>query len=116
MDLFYLAGINLVGRYDRGETECGVVLVVLTAIVETLAVLLNILGYTYFSASDVCGSSLWVNIITTIILITLPLLQLLHFNKQNSLLTTALVSVYISYLAFICQFSYGGSSCKNWSI
>ena len=41
----------------------------------------------------------------------MPILQLLNFNKQNSLLTTTLVGMYISYLSFICQFSYGGSTC-----
>lgn len=40
-------------------------------------------------------------------LIILPIIQLLHFNKQNSLLTTALVSMFISYLGFIAQWSYG---------
>jgi len=71
----------------------------------------NILGYVYHGSSDACGSTLWVNVITSIILIGLPFLQLLHFNKQNSLLTTALVSLYLSYLAFISQFSYCGNSC-----
>lgn len=42
-------------------------------------------------------------------LIILPIIQLLHFNPQNSLLTTSLVSMFISYLGFIAQFSYGGS-------
>jgi len=40
-------------------------------------------------------------------LIILPIIQFLHFNQQNSLLTTALVSMFISYLSFIAQFSYG---------
>jgi len=51
--------------------------------------------------------------VTSIILAILPILQLFHFNKQNSLLTTSLVSLYISYLAYICQYSYGDSSCTN---
>lgn len=81
-------------------------------VVEAVAVVLNILGYVYFSSSDDCGSSLWVNIANTIILILLPAVQCLNFNKQNSLLTTALVGMYVSYLSFICQFSYGGNSCS----
>jgi hypothetical protein len=40
-------------------------------------------------------------------LIILPIVQLLRLNKQNSLLTTSLVSVFIAYLGFIAQFSYG---------
>jgi len=73
---------------------------------------MNVLGYVYFSSSDDCGNTVWVNIITSIILLAMPFLQLLNFNKQNSLLTTSLISLYISYLAFICQYSYGGSSCN----
>lgn len=114
--MFYLAGIRLVGRYDQGETSYACALVSLTLLFEGLALLLNILGYTYFSASDACGSSLWVNVVTSIIIVVLPFFQLLNFNKQNSLLTTALVSMYIAYLAFVAQFSYGGNSCTNISI
>lgn len=51
------------------------------------------------------------NIITTIMLIILPIIQFFHFNPQNSLLTTALVSMFISYLGFIAQFSFGDSVC-----
>lgn len=39
----------------------------------------------------------------------LPILQLCNFNKQNSLLTTALICLFISYLSFISQYSY----CNN---
>lgn len=85
----------------------------MTILFEGAAVLLNVLGYTYFSDSDACGSSLWVNIITSIIILVLPFFQLFNFNKQNSLLTTALVSMYVAYLAFVAQFSYGGDSCKD---
>lgn len=77
---------------------------------EAIAIGLNVLGYIYFrSESTSCTSTLWVNIITSIMLVLLPAIQCLHFNVQNSLLTTALVSMFISYLGFIAQFSYGGS-------
>lgn len=77
------------------------------------AIALNILGYVYFSSSDSCGDSLWVNILNSILLVIMPGIQFLHFNKQNSLLTTSMVCTYVSYLAFICQFSYGGGSCTS---
>lgn len=111
IDLFYLAGIKLVKRYDAGETSYAVFLIILTLICETVAVGLNIYGYTLFSAGDSCGNTLWVNIVTSILLAVLPIFQCCNFNKQNSLLTTSLVSLYISYLALICQFSYG-EQCK----
>jgi len=113
IDLFYLAGIKLVKRYNEGETYCCFGLVFLSIFFEAVAAGLNILGYINFAATDSCGNSLWVNIITSVILVILPLLQLLNFNKQNSLLTTGLVSTYIAYLALVSQFSYGGSSCSN---
>ena len=111
IDLFYLAGIKLVARYDEGETGCAGVLIFLAVFFYVIAIGLNILGYVYFAAEDACGATLWVNIVTTGILVGLPMLQLCNFNKQNSLLTTALVSVYVAYLAFVGQFSYGGNSC-----
>jgi hypothetical protein len=44
-------------------------------------------------------------------LLITPAIQFLHFNPQNSLLTTSLVSLFISYLNFISQFSYGDDVC-----
>ena len=43
----------------------------------------------------------------------LPVVQFFNFNKQNSLLTTALVGMYVSYLAFSAQFSFGGATCTQ---
>lgn len=82
-------------------------LVIGTFVAEAIAVALNVYGYMQFS-EDVCESTLWVNIITSIILLFLPVFQFLHFNKQNSLLTTSLISIYISYLSLIAQYSYPG--------
>lgn len=108
IDLFYLAGIKMAARYVDGETSCAVLLIFLTLVFEAAAIALNVLGYVYFSGADNCGNSNWANILNSVILVILPAFQLLNFNKQNSLLTTAMVSTYVSYLAFICQFSYGG--------
>jgi hypothetical protein len=48
----------------------------------------------------------------------LPVLQFFNFNTQNSLLTTALVSLYVAYLSFVAQFSYPDPSaqCQRMSI
>jgi hypothetical protein len=60
---------------------------------------------------------LWVNIINTIIIILLPAIQFLNFNSQNSLFTTGLVCMYVSYLAFISQYSYvGANSCSRMTV
>lgn len=88
-------------------------LIFLSIIFEAGAVVMNILGYIYsisiFVTAEGCGSTLWINIITSLILIILPGIQFLNLNVQNSLLTTAMVSLYVSYLSFIAQFSYTNS-------
>ena len=51
IDLFYLAGIKLVKRYDEGETQYACLLIFLTILAEGLAVALNVLGYADFAQS-----------------------------------------------------------------
>lgn len=63
---------------------------------------INVLAYTNFS-SDSCGSTTWLSVVTSILIVVLPLVQLLGFNPQNSLLTTALVSLTISYISYTAQ-------------
>jgi hypothetical protein len=43
--------------------------------------------------------------VTSVLLVVMPLVQILYFNPQNSLLTTGLVCLYVSYLSVIGQFS-----------
>ena len=99
----------MVKRYDEGENCYGCLLIVLSTIIYVTAIGLNVAGYARFASSDECGSTLWINVVTSLIIVVLPLLQFCNFNKQNSLLTTALVCVYISYLSFISQYSF----CNN---
>ena len=91
----------------------------MTVIVEAAAIAINVFGYIIFSNKDEgCTKTLWVNVVNTVILALLPILQFFNFNVQNSLLTTALVSLYVSYLSFVAQFSYPDSSaqCQRMSI
>lgn len=124
IDLFYLAGIKLVKKYDEGEEQYACYLIVLSFLGEAAALGLNILGYvfSFHNPGDnmdpypaECPNTLWVNIITSLLLIAMPAIQLFRCNDQNSLLTTSLISVFVSYLAFICQFSYpyGGKECMK---
>lgn len=83
-------------------------MIILSVLGFILAFGLNIYGYIVFNG-DWWGSTLWVNIITTIMLVFLPGIQFLHWNPQNSLLTTSLVCVFICYLSFISQYSYSNS-------
>lgn len=96
----YLWGIKLVRWYDQGSKCAAAFLILLTVVAEASAIVSNVYGYLLFSEC-----SLHVNIVTSVLLVVMPLVQMLHFNQQNSLLTTALVSFYISYLSLIGQFS-----------
>ena len=102
VDLFYLYAINLVRKYDDGSDYCAGLLVGLTVIAEASAFLLVVLAFVNFG-HDLCGSTSWLSIITLVSILILPLIQLLHFNPQNSLFTTALVSLLLSYYSFSAQ-------------
>lgn len=117
IDLFYLLAIGWVKKYDAGETCYAGYLVFWTVVFEAGAVFLNVYGYVRFSSTDdgQCTSLTWLNVITSIILVGLPLFLICQFNRQNSLLTCSLVSLYISWLSFIAQFSYDGL-CNSYVI
>lgn len=101
IDLFYLWGIRWVKKYDEGAPGCyGTLLIAFTIIMYGGALACNIYGYIKFN-----GCTLWVNIVTSVLLLLLPGIQFLHFNQQNSLLTTSAVCLYVSYLGLISQYS-----------
>ena len=102
VDLFYLYAIKLVRMYDDGSTCSGGFLIGSTICLEAGALILIIFALIQFTY-DFCGSTSWLSIVTIIILVILPLVQLLNFNPQNSLLTTALVSLFISYTSYAAQ-------------
>lgn len=83
---------------------------------ESIAIGLNIYAYVAFSdrGKNCNDSTIWVSVLTSLILVGLPILQFFNFNSQNSLLTTALVSMYVSFLSFMAQYSYVGdhNSCS----
>jgi hypothetical protein len=68
----------------------------------------NVYGYIKFK-----DCTLWVNIVTSILLVLIPGIQFLHFNVQNSLLTTSVVCMYVSYLGLISQYSREECSALN---
>ena len=103
----------MVKNYDKGETQYACYLIFVSAIAEAAAIAVNIWGYVVFSNKEQgCTETLWVNITTSVILALLPILQFCNFNVQNSLLTTALVSLYVAYLSFVAQFSYPDPSAQ----
>ena len=71
-----MAGIKLVSSYDRGQTGSAALIIMLTVLVEALAIGVNVGGYVVFG-DETCGSSLWVNVTGSVVLALLPLLQYL---------------------------------------
>ena len=114
IDLFYMLVIGWVKKYNEGQSCYAGYLIFWTIVFEAGAVFLNVYGYIRFSSTEdgQCTSLTWVNVITSVIIVVLPLFQICQWNQQNSLLTAALISLYISYLTFIAQFSYDGL-CKH---
>ncbi len=83
----------------------------ITLICYSVAIGLNIWSYVIFTGGECGNDTIYVSIVNSFLIVLLVLVQLLHFNPQGSLLTTGLTTVYISYLCFICQFSYPGCKC-----
>jgi hypothetical protein len=100
IDLMYLWSIKLVRKYDQGSKCAAAWLVLFSTASYSSAVAINVYGYLEFAEC-----SLWVNIVTSVLLVVMPLVQMLNFNPQNSLFTTGLVCLYVSYLSVIGQFS-----------
>ena len=99
VDLFYLYAISLVRKYDDGSDGCAGFLVGSTIVAEAAAFLLMVAALIGLG-QDSCGSTSWLSITTLVLILLLPLIQLLNFNPQNSLFTTALVSLLLSYHSF----------------
>ena len=106
IDLFYIFGKKLAKQYSQGSQAYGGLLITLTIIFQALSIFLNVLGYIRYS-SDSCGNSLWPNIVLSLLLVLLPIAQLLNLNTQNSLLTTSLVSLLMSYYCYSALISFG---------
>lgn len=68
------------------------------------AIAVNVVGYARFGV-DGCGSMLWLNIAVSVGFVVMVAVQLLQLNPQNNLLTTSLVSLLVSYLAYAAQLS-----------
>ena len=51
--------------------------------------------------------------ITSILLVLVPITQFFNFNVQNSLLTTSVICCYMSYLSFIASFSDPKCNCLS---
>ena len=101
IDLFYMWGLRWFRWWQNGEGCFAFLLIFFTVINYLCALGLLIWGYIKFK-----DCSLWANIVTTILIVIIPGIQLLGFNPQNSLLTSSAVTLYIVYSSFVAQLSY----------
>jgi hypothetical protein len=86
-------------------------LVGLSVIFFGAAITLNVFGYIRFD-NDQCGSSLWLNVAVSAVMLLLPMVQVLQLNPQNNLLTTSLVSLLIAYFSYSAQLSAGNCTTR----
>lgn len=108
IDLFYMWGLRWFRRWQNGEGCFAFLLIMFTVINYSTALGLHIWAYIKFK-----HCTLWANIVTTIIILIIPGIQLLGFNPQNSLLTSSAVTLYIVYLSFVAQLSFPGCSALD---
>ena len=94
-------GLRWFRRWQSGDGCFAFLLIFFTIINYGAALALHIWAYIKFK-----NCSLWANIVTTILTVIIPVIQLLGFNPQNSLLTSSAVTLYIIYLTFVAQLSY----------
>lgn len=101
IDLFYMWGLKWVRRWENGEGCFAFLLIFFTVINYIAALGIHIWAYIKFK-----DCSLWANIVTTVLILIIPGIQLLGFNPQNSLLTSSAVTLYMVYLTFVAQLSF----------
>lgn len=99
--MFYMWGLRWFKKWQEGNGCFAFLLIFFTVINYAVALGLHIWAYIKFK-----DCSLWVNIVTTILVLIIPGIQLLGFNPQNSLLTSSAVTIYMVYLSFMAQLSY----------
>lgn len=82
-----------------------------TVINYILAVGVNFYGYTVSGSDDKGSCDNYPNILSTIMILGLFGIQMLNYNKQNSLLATSALTLFNAYWLLSAIFS--GQSCNN---
>lgn len=101
-------GLKWFRRWQDGQGCFAFLLIFFTVLNYCAALGLHIWAYIKFK-----NCTLWVNIVTTILTLIIPGIQLLGFNPQNSLLTSSAVTLYMIYLSFMGQLSYPSCSALD---
>ena len=100
----YLWGIKWADKYTRGSNFYGGLLIVFTAINYVVALIINFYGYVVSSTEgEDCNN--FPNVMSSIMLLALFGIQMLNYNKQNSLLATSALTLFNCYWLFSAIFS-----------
>ena len=110
IDLAYLWGIRWAEKYSDGSQLYGCLLIGFTAVNYTLTIGINFYGYLLSSNSDGSCAN-FPNVLCTIMILALFGIQLLNYNKQNSLLATSALTLFSAYWLLSAIFS--GEKCNN---
>jgi len=108
IDLAYLWGTAWADRYSLGKQFYAWLLIGGTIINYVLAIAVNIYGY-MLSSEHACQN--YPNILSSIMIAVIFGVQLLNYNKQNSLLATSALTIFTCY--WMLSAVYSGSNCNQ---
>lgn len=101
IDLAYLWGIKWAKKYSLGSRRYAILLILTTLIMFGLTGFFVVSSFTWHPKN-----LLWANIICVIQIVLMIGIQMLNFNKQNSLLTTSSLCLLVSYWTWSAGYSH----------
>jgi len=107
IDLAYLWGIKWAEHYSQGSKIYGCLLILFSITNYVLSIGLIVYGYVLSETNDTVQGECknYPNILSTVFIVVMFGVQLLNFNKQNSLLATSALSIFSSYWLLSAIFS-----------
>lgn len=101
IDLSYLWGIRWAKRYSQGSRKYAILLILTSVIMFAGSLAFIICSFKFHPSS-----LLWADIICSVQVAIMVGVQLLNFNKQNSLLTTSSLCLLVSYCTWSAGYSH----------
>ena len=95
IDLFYLWGANWINKYDEGQSCYMYLLIIATVLLYGGTIYWTVMSYKWFGG---CGIGTFANTTNVVFIVLNAALIFLGINPSGSLLTSAAVSCYSTYL------------------
>jgi hypothetical protein len=111
IDLAYLWGIKWAHHYSTGSNCYAGLLIGFSLANYAVAIGINIYGYILSLSDQEEACRNYSNVVSSVLIVGLFGIQLLNYNKQNSLLATSALTLYNSYWLLSAVFS--GRACNN---